>query len=172
LVGWNENLGWPQGYGDPSLIVTLLAGYPSWTAVCVASPDASAVARALAEHTGRQSRQIAELYYELNRPPTGDHSPARELDSDDLAALDPSAAELDIADPRSLLADCIAAGVVVNDRVAALAHNGASSTRYGDVGVATLERYRRRGEDNIASQRTAIAIGFREVGRRVSVFSA
>ena len=197
LVGWNENLGWPQGYGDPSLIVTLLAGYPSWTAVCVTSPDASAVARALAMHTGRRRRQIAELYYELDRPPTGGRSPARELDSDDLAALDRSAAELDVADPRALLADCIAAGVVIDDRVVALAHNGASSARYGDVGVATLERFRRRGfagacgrsvaarvlesgrlpvwctgEDNIASQRTATAIGFREVGRRVSVFSA
>ena len=197
LVGWSDNLGWPQGYGDPSLIVALLASYPSWTAVCVASPDGGAVASARAEHTGRPSRQIAEVYYELDRPPTGDHSAARVLDSGDLAVLDPSAAELDIADPRALLRNCIAAGVVLDDRVVALAHNGANSTRYGDVGVATLERYRRRGfasacgrlvaarvlesdrvpvwctgDDNTASERTATAIGFREVSRRVSVFSA
>jgi hypothetical protein len=196
LVAWTDTYDWPFGYGDPRLIVELLMGHDPWQAVCVRRRDADAVAAAIEERTGVAPRRAGELFYRLDRPPEPRHaSPARGLGPDDLHLLAPTAAALEVGDPRLLLERRIAAGVVVDDRVVALASNHASSGLYGDIAIATLEDHRRRGyasacaslvaqrvfaagrypvwctgEENIASQRTAAALGFREVERRVNVF--
>jgi hypothetical protein len=85
--------------------------------------------------------------------------------------------------------------VVVDGRVVAVAHNGASSQPYGDISAATLKSHRRLGyanscaglvarwvyesdrtpvwctnDDNVASMRTADAIGFRQIARRQNVY--
>ena len=196
LVTWSSLPDWPHGYGEPDLMVDLLASRPSWGAVCVVDADAAVIARTLAKRTGRPSSCLGERFYVLDKPTDlPGESPARELGPDDLELLEPTAAELDIADPRRLLEGRIVAGVVDDRRVVAAAHNGASSRRFGDVGVATIEGHRRRGygsacarlvaqrvidsgrtpvwctnDDNVASQETAASIGFRQVARRQNVF--
>jgi hypothetical protein len=196
LVTWTNLPDWPHGYGEPALIVELLASSEPWGAVCVESGAADIVASILTERTGKRSHRLAELFYLLRDPPEPrSDSAARELGPDDLALLAPTAADLDVADPSHLLNRCLAAGVVVEGQVVALAHNGASSQRYGDVAVATLEGHRRRGyasacghlvaqrifesgrqpvwctnAENLGSRHTAAAIGFAEVGRRENVF--
>jgi hypothetical protein len=196
LITWTELPDWPHGYGDPRLIVDLLTGQAAWSAVCVASEGAATVASGLAERMGRPSSRLAERFYILDEPPAmhGD-SPARKLGPSDLKMLAPTAGRLDITDPRRLLERRLTTGVVVDGRVVAVAHNGASSCRYGDIDVATLKSHRRSGyasacarlvagwvfesgrrpvwctnDDNVASKRTADAIGFRQVALRQNVF--
>ena len=199
LVAWTEIAHWPYGYGDPELIARLAAEFGGWGAVCVSNEAADAVAAALEEHQITTDRQT-EVFYRLDPnalsdPP--DSGPARALAPIDAELLDSTAEELGVREPEKLLAQSSPAGVVIDGRVVALAYNGASSARYGDVAVATLEQYRRRGlahacarlvsrlvieagrtpvwctgEDNIASRLTARAVGFSEVQRRVNLHAA
>jgi GNAT acetyltransferase len=197
LVSWEASPEWAHGYGDPNGIAELLLGHPAWITVCVASSDAPVVAGHVAERTGLEPRRGREFFSQLDDPPPrADRPPARVLGPADLPLLVPTAHALSIDDPERVLRECIAAGVVRDDRVVALAHNGASSPRYGDIGVATVAEHRRRGfaaacagvvarrifesgrrpvwctgEDNVASRRTASAVGFRHVESRVNVFS-
>ncbi len=93
---------------------------------------------------------------------------------------------------EDLLTDGAAAGAVIDSRLVALAHTNAVTAGYGDIGVATDDDWRgmgfatasacivakrlleRRkipiwsaGEDNNASLRVAVKLGFTEVSRRM-----
>jgi hypothetical protein len=96
--------------------------------------------------------------------------------------------------PAAMLAEGIVAGAVDGERLVAIANTGAITDRYADVGVATLEPYRKQGistaaaylvcravqetgrtpvwscgEDNWASRRVAEKVGFKRMGQRVYI---
>src|SRR5438067_853764 len=53
--------------------------------------------------------------------------------------------------PEAMLAEGIVAGAVDGERTVAIAHTGAITDLYADVGVATLDPYRRQGISTAAS---------------------
>ena len=95
---------------------------------------------------------------------------------------------------EALVTEGIAAGAVVDDNIVAIAHIYAETDLHADIGVSTLEVWRKKGfataaaslvaqeiqaigkvpawsygEDNFASLRVAQKLGFTEVGRRTYV---
>ena len=93
-----------------------------------------------------------------------------------------------------MVTDGIAAGAIVDDNIVAIAHIYAETNLHADIGVSTLEAWRKKGfataaaslvaqeiqargkvpawscgEDNFASLRVAEKLGFTEVGRRTYV---
>lgn len=204
---WVDN--WPQWQtavvedtgqpGEPFLFGPPIAGaialfltYPQWICLNVA-PAVAVATTALFAAAQMTVRQYGDLYYCLETAvgPVADTA-ARRLTLSDLPLLSAAPVTMVGADPVNLLRHKIAAGVVVDGKLVALAQNYALSPRYGDVGVATLPAYRRRGyatqaatlvgqwlqangripvwscgADNLASRRTAARLGFRQHSKRV-----
>jgi len=165
------------------------------------SPNVDAgIAAPLAElaekHLGVEVELYADIYHTLTDPVADVPAPeVRQLRLDDvplLAEYRGSAAGTGFATFEDLLTDGVAAGAVVEGRLAGLAHTNAVTARYADIGVATRKEFRRRGfasaagsivarriqerglvpvwsagEDNEASLAVAAKLGFREVSRRV-----
>lgn len=123
----------------------------------------------------------------------------RRLTPADLPLLEAATEPLQMSDWRfgsaaALLAEGLVAGAVVDGEVVAVGYTAARDERYADVGIVTREDWRNRGLstaaaalvcadiqaagqipvwgtswDNIASQKVAAKLGFREVVRRVFV---
>lgn len=191
-----EDLGQPGEpvlFGPPAVWAAFLfREYSDWICLNVA-PAAAAVMTDLFATAGLAVRPYHDLYYTLETAvaPAPD-SPARRLTPADLPLLQAAPAKLVGADPAHMLRHKMAAGVLVDGKLAALAQNYALSAGYGDVGVATLPAYRRRGyataaaalvvqwlqangripvwscgADNTASRRAAARLGFRQMAHRV-----
>jgi hypothetical protein len=123
----------------------------------------------------------------------------RRLDLRDLALVEAATEPLAMHGWRygsagALLADGVLAGAVVDGELVSVAFTAAETERYAEVGIKTREEYRGRGfstaaaslvcaelqaagktviwstdQDNIASQRVAAKLGFREVSRRMYI---
>ncbi len=124
---------------------------------------------------------------------------ARRLTAADTSLMEEATASLGMDDWRygsaaALIADGFAAGAVIDGQLVAVAFTAARSDLHADIGIVTREDWRNRGLstataglvcadvqaagqipvwgtgwDNVASQRVAAKLGFREVSRRVYV---
>jgi hypothetical protein len=127
------------------------------------------------------------------------HPIVRRLTTADLPLMEAATAPLEMGDWRfgsaaALIADGFAAGAIAGGKLVAVGFTAARGERLADVGIVTREDWRNRGLstaaaalvcadiqaagqtpvwgtsiDNIASQKVAAKLGFREVSRRVYV---
>lgn len=125
------------------------------------------------------------------------HPTVRMLGDADLPLMEEATVPLDMGDWRfgsaaALLAEGLVAGAVINGELVAVAFSAAAGDRYVDVGIVTRESHRGQGlatvaaaqvcaaiqaggrtpawgtsAENLASQRVAAKLGFREVAQRV-----
>jgi RimJ/RimL family protein N-acetyltransferase len=163
--------------------------------VLVDSECASPLGKIIEKETGLQVRYLDEVCYTLTQPAKALHDQSvRQLTLADLDLLAsaPMALRAGLwSDARELLLEGIVACAVISDCIVATALTTAYGDRYADVGVYTLEGYRRRGyataaaslvarkvqqggripvwgagANNVASRRIARRLGFVEVSRR------
>ena len=189
----------PMAFGEDSVAKSrLLDEVPGWTCINVPPGCAEALGTIL-ERDGRcPVRHYGDVYHVLRgplAPGTVSHPHARLLDEEDLALLEAAPPEVRGAGYEStaaLLREGIVAGVVLDDALVAIAHTVARIERYAELGVFTLNRFRRRGlataatflvaervlaegqtpvwsagEGNRASLRVAQKLGFVETSRRI-----
>jgi len=185
-----------DGYGgDAAALDALLAQVPDWYCVLVAPPLAEPLAERLRARLGCHIRFYGDVAYLA--PEDGlirhTHPDVRLLTPADLPLqASPELQGKGFGGPAALLEQGYAAGALVDGALVALAHTCAITPRFGEIGAHCLEPFRRRGyvtaaawlvaerlyaagrrpvwstgEDNWASQRVAIKLGFREIGRRV-----
>ncbi|HZY69380.1 MAG TPA: GNAT family N-acetyltransferase [Thermoplasmata archaeon] len=185
----------PMGFGpDPGALVRLLLSTPGWDCVNVAAPLAARVAEGIGSALGYPTRYLDDVHYVLDGPPERlPNSSVRLLGLDDHELLADAPLELrgEGADwPQTLLGEGIIAGAVVDGRLVARVNMEAHSERFAEIGAATAEPWRNRGfaaagaalvaaesqrggftpvwstgGHNLASQRVATKVGFREYGR-------
>ena len=189
----------PMGFGtDPNTVWRLLDPMADW--VCISVPDnlAHELGEIVSKHRHVRVRYLQDVYHSLSAPArTHEHSAVRELTSADPDILESAPSWLRascFATARAMLEEGIVAGAIMGDRLVSAAFTTALSNRHADIGVNTLEAYRRQGlatavaslvarrvqetgrtpvwsagEHNAASLAIARKIGFSEVLRRTYV---
>jgi RimJ/RimL family protein N-acetyltransferase len=185
----------PIAFGhDAAALWGLLRDLEGWECVCAPSALAEELGRLIVAERGGSVRYYGDVQYALHQPvAVFEHPWVRQLTPDDLALL--AAAPRIVrgggwATPLEMV-EAGAAGAIVDGQLVAIAHVSAQTPRHADIGVATLEPYRRQGlstaaaslvarvvqaggrvavwstgEDNWASQAVARKLGFAEVGRK------
>ena len=180
---------------DPEEVWPLLREVPGWTCVNCTSELARALAPVIERELRLPTRLLAAVYYTLDVPPRSHSLPSvRRLTEDDLALVERAPEELfpiGFDSALAALSGGIVAGAVVDDRLVARTSMTVSSEGYADIGSYTLPGWRDRGfasaalslvaaevqhrgltpvwstgEENLASQRVARKVGFREFGRK------
>ena len=189
----------PAGFGsDPEVLWDLLKSVEGWGCVNVSSECAESLGQIIERETGHRVKYYGDVYHVLSKPVVGFQNAAvRQLTLDDLDLLESSPEELrgcGFGSTRRLLEEGFVACGIVASKVVAIAHTSARTDRYADIGVHTMEEWRRRGfvtaaasivarqiqaanqtpiwstgEDNFASFRVAQKLGFTEVSRRVYI---
>lgn len=188
----------PTAFGqDAAAIWSILGSLSHWTCVNVdrgVVPDLEAL---IGSAVGKDIRLLEDLYHVAESlVPAIDHPSVRVLTPADVTLLRDARSVVLSEDwvfgsPERLLAEGIAAAAVIDGRIVAIAHTGARSANYADIGVHTLEPWRRQGlstaaasavaravqaagqtpvwscgETNTASRAIARRLGFAEVSRR------
>lgn len=197
IVQIDDNPAEVNGYGrDPAALDRLLQQVQGWYCVLVAPSLAETLSALLQARLGGNVRHYGDVEYvapEEGLVPHA-HPDVRLLTPADLPLLQavPELQAKGFGGPAELLEHGLAAGALVDGALVALAHTCAITERYGEIGTYCLEPFRGRGyitaaawlvgdrlralgrtpiwstgETNWASQRVAIKLGFREVGRRV-----
>lgn len=191
--------GEPSALGDdPEEIWKLLREIPAWSCVNCTTELARELAPVLERELGRSTELRADIYYVLERPAAEFRDPkVRRLTEDDAELIERSPPELVPTGFDSALAALsggVVAGAIVEGRLVARTSMTLSSEGHADIGSHTLPAWRgvgyataslylvatevrRReltpvwscGGTNLASQRVALKIGFREWGRRAYV---
>jgi hypothetical protein len=153
----------PVGFGSsPALLWDLLMLVDGWDCFLVDFQCSQGVAELMRSHTGRPVGFIQELSFQLDSPAKLFTNPSvRLLTADDSSLL--AAAAADVAgsgyrDPEELLTQGIAAAAIVDDGIVSIAHTTARSERYADIGVHTLEPFRRRGFARAAASLVAMRV--------------
>jgi RimJ/RimL family protein N-acetyltransferase len=188
----------PIAFGhDAAALWGLLRRLEGWECVCAPSPLAEPLGRLIVAERGGSVRYYGDVQYALPEPARPfAHPRVRRLTRADLpllAAAPPAVRGAGWATAGEMV-DAGAAGGSVDGRLVAVAHVSAETPRHADVGVATLEPYRRQGlstaaaslvagliqssgrtpvwstgAENHASQAVARKLGFVEVGRKTYV---
>jgi hypothetical protein len=188
----------PIAFGsDAAALWDLLREMDGWHCVCAPTDLAPELGRRIVAERGGSVRYYTDVEYALyGTAAVYEHRRVRRLLRADLPLL--AAAPVPVrgagwATPGEMI-DAGAAGAIVDGRLVAIAHVSAQTERHADIGVATLEPYRRQGlstaaaslvariiqtqrrvacwstgEDNVASQAVARKLGFVEVGRKTYV---
>ncbi len=164
------------------------------------SPGASSVVSARMEERFESSVRRHECaYFVLTVPPPAlVHPLVRRLTPDDEPLIEEAPPFLQqgrlFGGPRALLREGIIAGAVDQGKLVATAHTATMTADYADIGVATLDAYRRQGiaaaaaslvcqavqamnrvpvwdcaTDNVASVHLAEKLGFRPIDGRVDL---
>ncbi len=183
---------------DPAAAWALLRRIPGWSYVSVAPEQAAFFAERIESELGVPTTRFDDLHYVLERAPVPHADPAvRRLGSEDIPLLEAAPRDVQGAGYRTfreLVSEGAAAGGVVDGRLVSLATVSAQTDRYADIGIDTLEAYRRRGfaaagaylmatearargltpvwstgDYNRPSQRVAEKLGFRPYGRRTFI---
>ena len=182
---------------DPAALVALLAQVPGWDCVLVDAAVAEPLSALLEVRTGCRVRHYGDIAYHLPHGALipHEHPDVRLLDASDLPLFAPAPGELQgggFGRPEALLDEGYAAGAIVEGQLVALVHTSAITSGHGDIGAYCLPAYRGRGyvtaaaslvaerlrddgripiwstgENNWASQRVAVKLGFEVVGQRV-----
>ena len=192
----------PMGFGtDARALWELLQLVEGWDCIGVSSQCAKPLGGLLENLDGVKVRYYGEVYYSLTRPVqlfTHDH--VLELTMQDRSLIASAPAEIQgggYEDMETMLSEGIVAGAIYGDRLVSIAHTSGVTDLHGEIGVGTLEPWRKRGlcsaaasivsnrlqeagrvpvwstgEDNHASLRVATKLGFREVSRRTYVILA
>lgn len=189
----------PTAFGDdPAIIWQLLNLAIGWKCISVPSPCAEQLGSIISNQMACEIRYYEDVYHTLTVPPrVFDHANVRLLTSADINMVMAAPRELQgagFSDTKALLCEGVAAGAIIRDKLVAIAHTSAISREYADVGVCTLETWRKKGISsaatylvaeklrsqgkiptwscgigNLASLRVASKVGFREVLRRTYV---
>lgn len=189
----------PIAFGeDAEAMSRLLEEVPGWACINVPPGCAEALGTILERDGECSVRHYGDLYHVLRGPPAPvsvSHPQVRLLDAEDLPLLEAAPPEVRGAGyetTAALLREGIVAGAVIDDALVAIAHTVAQIDRYAELGVFTLDLFRRRGlstaaaflvaervlaegqtpvwsagEGNRASLRVAQKLGFVETSRRI-----
>ena len=187
--------GEPEYHGrNPEAGWALLSRIPGWFCVNGLTDDMAPFAPIVEREVRLPSRWLGDLFYTLETDPRPhSHPSVRLLGIPDIPLLQRAGPELRIGGYptyEEALTEGVAAAAIIDGRIVAVADNSASNRRYADIGVTTLEPYRRRGlssaaaylvarevqarglipiwstsSTNRASQRVATKLGFRPHSR-------
>lgn len=195
----------PAGFGtDAEALWQLLKATDGWGCINVDSSCAASLGVLIEADRGTSIRYYGDVCHALLEPvQTGwvtqslPNAAVRLLTLGDTARLARAPAEVQgngYKTHEAMLTDGIAAGAVVDDNIVAIAHTYAETDLHADIGVSTVEQWRKNGfataaaslvareiqakgkvpawscgEDNFASLRVAEKLGFTEIGRRTYV---
>ena len=174
VVQHRADAGEPMGHGaDPHLLWGLLEPLRGWYAVSVAASVARPLGALIEGRLRTPVRYLEDVYHVLDRPAPFVHHPAvRRMTPADLALLRSAPSQLEttgLGDAETTLREGVVACAVVDGVVVARAYTAALSTRYADIAVDTLPKWRGRGFAFAAA--TLVAREVQE-GGRVPVWSA
>jgi RimJ/RimL family protein N-acetyltransferase len=200
VIQWNILPDEPAAFGDNAEgMWRLLQQIEGWRVVNVGEAPARALGVAMERDLRRRVRYYGDEHFILTEPPKEyPHPLVRLLTIEDVRLIEEAPPLLQqgrgFGGPDGLLREGIVAGAVDAGKLVGIAHTSAMTEKYADVGVATLEPYRRQGisaaaaslvcrgiqeigrspvwscgEDNWASLQVAEKVGFTPIGRRVYV---
>ena len=186
----------PSGFGtDANALWQLLKATHGWSCINVGTACAEPLGALIEADTNTPVRYYGDVYHALLAPAHSYPNQAvRLLTLEDVERLAQAPAEVQgngYKTHAAMLTDGIAAGAVVDGNLVAIAHTYAETDLHADIGVSTLEAWRKNGfataaaslvaqeiqasgkvpawscgEDNRASLRVAQKVGFTEVSRR------
>ena len=189
----------PCGFGsDADALWQLLKTTDGWGCINVESACAEPLGALIEADTGIPVRYYGDVCHALLAPVYRyPNAAVRLLTSADAERLSKAPAEVrgnGYETHAAMITDGIAAGAVVDGNIVAIAHTYAETDLHADIGVFTLEAWRKKGfstaaaslvaqaiqakgkvpawsccEDNYASLRVAEKLGFTEIGRRTYV---
>jgi hypothetical protein len=184
---------------DMRALVGLLDHVGPWHCVLVDAAHAASVADLATRATGRSAQLWEDLHYVLGAPPNLiHHRDVRRLKADEadllVAAVDGAGVDGQRWYAERALAEGIVAAGIIDGRVVSTAICYAQTPLHGDIAVNTSAAYRGQGlaaaaagivatelihtgkrpvwstrQDNLASQRVAVKLGFRQVETLVYV---
>ncbi|HZU11324.1 MAG TPA: GNAT family N-acetyltransferase [Chloroflexota bacterium] len=182
---------------DAAALWSLLQAVPGWETVNVAGEQAEALRAAMERDLAVPVERRGDMYFVLNgRPADLSHPLVRRLTAEDIELIEEAPPPLQqgrlFGGPVGLLREGIMAGAIDTGTLVATAHTSTLTAGYADIGVVTLESYRRQGiaaaaaslvcravqgigrrpvwncaDDNVASVRLAGKLGFVPIERRV-----
>ena len=185
----------PEYFGkNPEAAWSLLSRIPGWSCVNGPTTDMRELVPVLERELRLPYQWLGDLFYSLQVPPVPHtHPSVRLLEIADIPLLQRAAPEIWLGGYRTYeeaLTEGVSAGAIIDGEIVSLADNSAGNGRYADIGVKTLEPYRRRGlssaavylvarelrsrglvptwstgSHNIGSQRVATKLGFQRHGR-------
>ena len=189
----------PCGFGnDADALWRLLKATDGWGCINVDTACAEPLGTLIEIDTPTSVRYYGDVYHALLEPVHGYPNEAvRLLTSEDVKRLAEAPTEVQgngYKTHEAMLTEGIAAGALVDGNIVAIAHTYAETYLHADIGVSTVEAWRKNGfataaaslvaqeiqakgkvpvwscgEDNIASLRVAQKLGFTEVGRRTYI---
>jgi hypothetical protein len=120
-----------------------------WQCFLVNPECSHRVAELMRSHTGRQVGFIHDLNFRLDCPAKRFTSPSVRLltphDSALLAAAPAEVAGSGYRDAEEFLSQAIVAVAIMDEGIVSIAYTTSRSEKYADIGVHTLEPFRRRG---------------------------
>ena len=189
----------PGGFGsDADALWQLLKSTDGWSCINVDTSCAISLGVLIEAGTSTSVRYYGDVYHALLEPVHRyPNAAVRLLTLEDVEYLRQAPTEVQgngYKTHESMVTDGIAAAAVVDGNIIAIAHTYAETNLHADIGVSTLETWRKNGfataaaslvakeiqakgkvpvwscgEDNIASLRVAEKLGFTEVSRRTYV---
>ena len=155
--------GEPVGFGgSPEPLWYLLTMVEGWDCFLVPSQCSRRVAELMQAHTRRQVGFIDDVNFQLDRPANRFRNPSVRLltpqDSVLLSAAPQEVAGSGYRDIEEFLAQAIAAAAIVEGAIVSLAYTTSRSERYADIGVHTLDPFRRHGFARAAASLVAARV--------------
>lgn len=192
----------PRGFGTKARALwELLQLVEGWDCIGVNRQCAKPLGDLIEKSNGVKVRYYGDVYHSLTRPVrlfTSEY--VRELTTQDRNLIASAPIEIQgsgYEDMETMLSEGIVAGAIDADQLVSIAHTSGITDLHGEIGVGTLEPWRKRGlcsaaasivsnrlqkegrvpvwstgEDNFASLRVVAKLGFQEVSRRTYVIPA
>ncbi len=188
-----------MGFGtEARALWELLQLVEGWDCISVNRQCAKPLGDLIENSDGAKVRYYDDVYHSLTRPVqlfTNGH--VRELTTQDRSLIASAPTEIQgggYENMETMLSEGIVAGAIDAGQLVSISHTSGVTDLHGEIGVGTLEPWRKRGlcsaaasivsnrlqeegripvwstgEDNFASLRVAAKLGFREVSRRTYV---
>jgi hypothetical protein len=196
IIRHKDGLDQPNGFGsNERALWQLLCDIGSWKYIAVEEDMAPRLAALMERELGLPIRLCADVYFTLTQPaPVIEHPQVRLLMPADVPLLLSAQPDTDMAELEWRLQTGAMAGAFIDGKLVADAQPYGLSPTYCEIGVDTLEPYRKRGystactalvcqqlqrqgiipvwgarEDNPASLRVAAKAGFQKIGQMTYV---